>query len=165
MNRHILHPAYIPFFLAFRLVLIPASILTHTGHGLPWLTAGLGCAATLGAEWLTRRMVATPLVDERRRDLVVVVLALIFLGFFPEEGPIGLILWAGIGAAWGAATRGVGFWSTGGPTVAAALAAGALLGASGLFGPGSWLAAAVLGLGVLGLAVWRGRESRKVGAV
>ena len=147
-------PAFLPFFLAFRLVYIPASVLTHSGHGQPWLNVALGCAATLGAEWLTRRIVDEPSLRERRRALVVVILALISLGFFPEEAPIGVILWAGSGAAWGAATRGYQVRSA--PTLAAvgAGAAGALLGAVGLFGPGSWLAAAVLGLGI-----WRGRSN------
>ena len=154
MSRRSFAPALIPFFLAFRLFYIPASILTHTGHGQPWLTVALGCAATLGAEWLTRRTVDEPSLRERRRALVVVILALITLGFFPEEAPIGVILWAGSGAAWGAATRGYQVRSA--PTLAAvsAGAAGALLGAVGLFGPGSWLAAVVLGAGL-----WRGRSN------
>ena len=154
MSRRPLAPAFIPFFLAFRLVYIPASVLTHTGHGLPWLTAALGCTAALGAEWLTRRWRGDPPLRERQRALVVVLLALITLGLFPEEAPIGLILWAGSGAAWAAATRGVELRSTPALTVGGAAAVGALLGATGLFGPGSWLAAAALGAGW-----WYGREN------
>ena len=154
MSRRSFAPALIPFFLAFRLVYIPASVLTHSGHGQPWLNAALGCAATLGAEWLTRRIVDEPSLGERRRALIVVILALITLGFFPEEAPIGVILWAGSGAAWGAATRGYQVRSTHTLAVVGAVAAGALLGAFGLFGPGNWLAAAVLGL-----ELWRGRSN------
>ncbi len=154
MSRRSFAPALIPFFLAFRLVYIPASVLTHSGHGQPWLNAALGCAATLGAEWLTRRIVEEPSLHERRRALVVVILALTILGFFPEEAPIGLILWAGSGAAWGAATRGFEMRSTPILYSVGAVETGALLGATGLFGPGSWLAAAVLGAGL-----WRGRGS------
>lgn len=47
-------PALLLFFLTFRLIYIPASVLTHTGHGLPWLTAALGLIVTFGGEWLTR---------------------------------------------------------------------------------------------------------------
>ena len=150
MGRRILHPAFIPFFFLFRLIYIPASVLSHTGHGSPWLNAVLGCVVTLGAEWLTRRAGVDIARRERQRAVVVVILALVTLGFFPEEAPIGLILWAGSGAAWGAATRGVRMRAT--STVAAvgvgAGAVGMLLGATGLFGPGSWLGAVVLGVGL-----------------
>ena len=154
MGRQVVHPAFIPFFLTFRLIYIPASVLSHTGHGSPWLNAALGCGAALGAEWLARRMGGDPARRERRRALVVVMLALVTLGFFPEEAPIGLILWAGSGAAWGAATRGQGLRATSTSVGAGAGAVGALLGATGLFGPGAWLAAVVL---VVGL--WRGIRS------
>ena len=145
MNCAPVRSAIIPFFIAFRLIYIPASILTHTGHGQPWLTAALGWAATFGGEWLTRRIAGDPSLRERRRGLAVVMLALILLGFFPEEAPIGLILWAGIGAAWGVATRGQGSQARQMFIAVGAVTLGALLGASGFFGPGSWIAAAVLG--------------------
>ncbi len=154
MGRQVVHSSYIPFFLIFRLIYIPASVLSHTGHGSPWLNAALGCGAALGAEWLARRMGGDPARRERRRALVVVILALVTLGFFPEEAPIGLILWAGSGAAWGAATRGQGLRATSTSMAGGAGAVGALLGATGLFGPGSWLAA-----GVLGVGLWRGIRS------
>ena len=112
MSRQVVHPAFIPFFLIFRLIYIPGSVLSHTGHGSPWLNAALGCGAALGAEWLARRFGGDPAPGERRRAVVVVILALVTLGFFPEEAPIGLILWAGSGAAWGAATRGFGLRAT-----------------------------------------------------
>ena len=152
MSRQVVFPAYISFFLVFRLVYIPASVLSHTGHGSPWLNAALGCGAALGAEWLARRMGGDVARRERRRALVVVILALVTLGFFPEEAPIGLILWAGSGAAWGAATRGQGLRATSTSVAAGAAAVGALVGVTGLFGPGSWLAAVVLGAGL-----WLGR--------
>lgn len=148
MGRQILHPAFIPFFFLFRLIYIPASVLSHTGHGSPWLNAALGCVVALGAEGLTRRMGVDIARRERQRAVVVVIMALVTLGFFPEEAPIGLILWAGSGAAWGAATRGVGMQAISTVAAVGAGAVGVLLGAAGLFGPGSWLAAAVLGVGL-----------------
>ena len=156
MGRQIVHSSYIPFFLLFRLIYIPASILSHTGHGSPWLNAALGCVVTLGAEWLTRRTGVDIARRERRRAVVVVILALVTLGFFPEEAPIGLILWAGSGAAWGAATRGLEMRGASTGVVAGSGAVGALLGATGLFGPGSWLAAVVLGVGL-----WLGRSGKE----
>ncbi len=153
MGRQTVHPAFIPFFFLFRLIYIPASVLSHTGHGSPWLNAALGCVVTLGAEWLARRVGGDITRRERQRAIVVVILALVTLGFFPEEAPIGLILWAGSGAAWGAATRGVGLRAASTATAVGAGALGVLLGASGLFGPGSWLAAVVLGVGL-----WLGRR-------
>lgn len=148
MGGQILHPAFIPFFFLFRLIYIPASVLSHTGHGSPWLNAVLGCVVTLGAEWLARRMGVDAALRERQRAVVVVILALVTLGFFPEEAPIGLILWAGSGAAWGAATRGIGWRAVSTSVAVGAGAVGVLLGATGLFGPGSWLGAVVLGVGL-----------------
>lgn len=147
MGRRILHPAFIPFFFLFRLIYIPASVLSHTGHGSPWLNAVMGCVVTLGAEWLARRMGVDIARRERQRAVVVVILALVTLGFFPEEAPVGLILWAGSGAAWGAATRGIGWRAESTSVAVGAGAVGVLLGATGLFGPGSWLGAVVLGIG------------------
>lgn len=148
MGRRTVHPAFIPFFFLFRLIYIPASVLSHTGHGSPWLNAALGCFVTLVAEWLARRVGGDPAPGEGRRAVMVVILALVTLGFFPEEAPIGMILWAGSGAAWGVATRGIGLQATSTAAIFRAGAVGAVLGATGLFGPGNWLAAAVLGVGL-----------------
>lgn len=148
MGRQILHPAFISFFVLFRLIYIPASVLSHTGHGSPWLNAVLGCVVTMGAEWLARRVGIAIARRERQRAVVVVILALVTLGFFPEEAPIGLILWAGSGAAWGAATRGLGMKAASTSAAVGAGVLGVLLGATGLFGPGSWLGAVVLGVGL-----------------
>ncbi len=161
MCRQIVPPAFIPFFLLFRIIYIPASVLSHTGHGSPWLNAALGCVVTVGAEWLARRMGVDIAPRERRRAVVVVILALVTLGFFPEEAPVGLILWAGLGAAWGAATQGQGLGATSTSAAVGSGAVGMLLGATGLFGPGSWLAAVALGIGL-----WvegRGDESEERG--
>ena len=155
MGRQTVHPAFIPFFFLFRLIYIPASVLSHTGHGSPWLNAALGRVVTLGAEWLARRVGGDITRRERQRAVVVVILALVTLGFFPEEAPIGLILWAGSGAAWGAATRGFGLRAASTALTVGAGALGVLLGATGLFGPGSWLAAVMLGIG-LGVGLWVG---------
>ena len=153
MGKWIVHPAFIPFFFLFRLIYIPASVLSHTGHGSLWLNAALGCVVTLGAEWLARRVGGDIAQRERQRAVVVVILALVTLGFFPDEAPIGMILWTGSGAAWGAATRGPRMRAMSTSVAIGAGAVGVLLGATGLYGPGSWLAAVVLGVGL-----WLGRR-------
>ena len=153
MSRQVVYPAFIPFFLFFRLIYIPASVLSHSGHGSLWLNAALGCGAALGAEWLARRVGGDIAQRERQRAVVMLILALVTLGFFPQEAPIGMILWAGSGAAWGAATRGLRMRAESTTLAIGAGALGALLGATGLFGPGSWLAAAMLGIGL-----WVGRS-------
>ena len=153
MGRQVVHPAFLSLFLLFRIVYIPASVLSHTGHGSPWLNAAMGCAVTLGAEWLARRAGFAIGQRERQRAVVAVMLALFVLGFFPEEAPIGMILWAGSGAAWGAATREMGLRAASTLAAVGAGAVGAALGATGLVGPGSWLAAVALGIGL-----WVGRN-------
>lgn len=124
-------------FLTFRVVYIPASILSHSGHGGVWINTILALALTFGGEWLAGRSPRG--LGNRRQDLIVVILSLFLLGFFPEEAPVGLILWAGIGLAWGE-------WKQGVPVSTAwiGLAAGVLLGTTGLFGPGSWMMAILL---------------------
>jgi len=139
LHRHI--PS---IFLAFRLVYIPASVLSHTGHGLPWLTAVAALVATFGMEALARRSLGSASSSRGNRDNWLVILALFLLGLFPEEAPVGLILWAAIGAAWGR-LRG----TAASVTDAAGVIVGVLIGLSGLFGPGSWLMA-----GVLAFSVW-----------
>lgn len=135
-------------FVGFRLIYIPASVLSHSGHGLPWLTAALGLALTFGLEALTRRRGGAPTPGEQWRGRAATVVGLLLLGLFPEEAPIALILWAGIGAAWGAAVRDRPIFM-GRPVAWGLLAAGAALGATGLLGPGSWLMALVLVLDLL----------------
>lgn len=127
----------LPVFFNFRLVYIPASILSHSGHGSVWINAFLGLLLAFGGEWLAGR--SAKRLGNRRQDLIVVILSLLLLGLFPEEAPVGLILWTGIGLAWGEWRRGVlltPHWI--------ALGAGALLGLTGLVGPGSWLMALIL---------------------
>ncbi|MCL4835607.1 MAG: hypothetical protein KJZ86_24420 [Caldilineaceae bacterium] len=137
------------FFLAFRLVYIPASVLSHTGHGLPWLSALGALAATFGLEALTRRQAGAEGQAQRWHRGWFVVLMLFLLGLFPEEAPIGLLLWAAIGAAWARVQPGPGAgihpWAT---------VCGGLLGLTGLIGPGSWLLA-----GLLGLWLWKKRST------
>ena len=145
MNRspwRALLPLYQPLFVGWRLVYVPGNILARSGHGLTWAVALLGLAVVFGGEWLRRRYPS----DGGRRlpaPAWVVILALVLLGFFPEEAPIGLILWAAVGLAWGelardwpARPRGSVGW--------AAFVLGALLGWAGLWGPGSWLMALLL---------------------
>lgn len=136
-----LRSLYAPFFSGWRLIYIPAATLTHAGHGAIWPSALLGLLLTFGGEWLARR--GHGRLDRRRQDLLVVIVALLLLGFFPEETPIGLILWTGIGLAWGELWREEpaipATWNTWWAT-----ALGALLGLTGLLGPGSWLMALLL---------------------
>ncbi len=88
-------------FFAFRLVYIPASILSHSGHGLPYANAALALCATFGMEFLTRRSRQRGAAATRAREIWFVVVALLLLGLFPEEAPTSIILWAAIGAVWG----------------------------------------------------------------
>ncbi len=118
-------------FLAFRIVYIPLSVLTHSGHGAIWLNALLGIVLTFGGEWLGRRSRRTA---DPRREVVMIAVALLLLGIFPEEAPVGLLLWAGMGLAWGRLQ-----WPT--PHDQWGLAAGTILGLTALWGPGSWLMA------------------------
>lgn len=135
-----LHPFLPSVFLAFRLVYIPVSVFAHSGHGLPWLNAAAGLIATFGMEALARRG-----SDEGRPatggKLVALVLVLALIGLFPEEGPVGVILWAAGGALWGwltarEMTPGRLWWP--------GLLLGGLLGLGGWFGPASWLMAGLL---------------------
>jgi len=135
-------------FLTFRLVYIPASVLSHTGHGLPLLNVALALLATFGMEALARRRTAQRETPGGQDHVWIVVLMLLLLGLFPEEAPIGVILWAGIGALWGRLGSRARL-----PRRGPGLLAGALCGLTGLFGPGSWLMAGAL-------AVWAWRRNR-----
>ena len=123
-------------FFTFRLVFIPAFPLTHSEHGPIWGSLVLALALTFGGEWLARQRTAD--VPNPRRDLLVVAASLFLIGLFPEETPIQLILWTGIGLAWGnfqrhrpLATSTTRRWL--------GYVLGAALGLTGLVGPGSWL--------------------------
>ena len=157
-------------FLAFRAVYIPAAVLSHTGHGLPYLNTALVLCATFGMEYLTRRSRSTPAPANRPREVWFVVIALLLLGLFPEEAPTSVILWAAVGAVWGRLWPGresgtqipqkteidadsprinpnssafirVYQWLT---PQWLGLLTGGVLGLTGLFGPGSWLMAGIL---------------------
>lgn len=131
-------PLFSSLFFAFRLVYIPAAILSHTGHGLPWLNAFGALVATFGLEGLSRRG-RRGKSPNGSREVWLIALALALVGLFPEEAPIGVILWAAIGAAWGRLDLGsqrTSDW--------AGLLGGGLLGLTGLVGPGSWLMAVLL---------------------
>lgn len=137
-------------FLAFRLVYIPASVFAHSGHGLPWLTALVGLAATFGLEALVRRGQNAQPGDTPTapgRALAALATALVVIGLFPEEAPVAVILWAVTGALWPRTSPARTSLSWAG------LPAGALLGLTGLFGPGSWLMA--------GLILLWGRRGKK----
>ena len=173
-----LPPFFPSLFFAFRLVYIPASILSHTGHGLPYANAAMVRCATFGMEYLVRRgrKEKRPRVDWR--EIWFVVIALLLLGLFPEEAPIGAILWAAIGAVWARLWPGaqIGTQISQKNTDFAdsirvhprssvfirvhqwlfserwiGLLSGGLLGLTGLVGPGSWLVA-----GLLALWIWQG---------
>lgn len=133
---------YGPLFTGWRFTFIPAVVLTHSGHGWLGLTVLMSWGVALGGEWLRRRQTARDAVD-RRRSLSIVVLSLVLLGFFPEEAPLGIVVWAGVGLAWGEVAR---FWRALPETAVewGVFLAGGLLGGAGLFGPGSWLMALLL---------------------
>ena len=135
-----LHPFLPSIFFAFRLVYIPASILTHTGHGLPFVNTLLVLCATFGMETLTRRSRQSSLAVIRSQEVWFMAIALFLLGLFPEEAPISVILWAAIGAVWGR------LWPGRMPTDLRGLLSGGLLGLTGLVGPGSWLMAGIVAL-------------------
>lgn len=127
---------FIPLFLAFRLVYIPATILSHSEHGGIWLNLILAFLLALGGEWLgrrSRRALAPP-----SALAAMLLVALLFIGFFPEEAPVALLLWLGSGIAWGQLTRGQGYDQGLAETILGA-GVGFGLGALGLFGPASWL--------------------------
>lgn len=156
-NRRSLFSLIPSLFFSFRLVYIPVSILSHTGHGLAWLNIAAGLAATFATEALVRRGQQAGSAFTTRRDGTLVIVALLLLGLFPEEAPIGVILWAAIGAAWGRLGRVNAQPTTIVVRIAVRIAArivalvgGALLGMTALWGPGSWLMA-----GLLALWLWR----------
>jgi hypothetical protein len=153
---------YQPLFTGWRLLFVPASTLARTEHGTPWLMALLALALALGAEWLRReygysRQDGSP-TSSPNRSVLAVIACLFLIGLFPQEGAIGLILWAGIGLAWGEVA---GSW----PPLPfslrqwGALTAGFFLGWIGLAGPGSWIMALVL----VPLFLFQVRGSRRSG--
>lgn len=128
-------------FFTFRLLFIPTFTLTHAAHGPLWISLVLGLGLTFGGEWLAQRRSGH--VTAARRDLLVVAASLFLIGLFPAETPVQLILWAGIGLAWGAYRR-----SQPTPTSTSVqwigYALGAAIGLTGLIGPGSWMMALLL---------------------
>ncbi len=140
------------FFAAFRLAYAPVVGLFHTAHGLPWLIAGLILLFSFGGEWGRRRvntgspskqLSASP--ERGRRATILVILALILLGFTPEEGLVGLILWAAMGLAWVDLLPGPAILGRLGWIEALGWLAGIGVGLLGILGPAPWLAAAVIG--------------------
>ncbi|MBI1299202.1 hypothetical protein GC175_30085 [bacterium] len=136
-------------FTPFRLFFIPAFTLTHGEHGPIWGSLVFALALTFGGEWLARQRTSD--MPNPQRDLLVVAASLFLIGLFPEETPIQLILWTGIGLAWGNLQRHQ-------PQTASTTrrwigyVLGAALGLTGLVGPGSWLMAGVV---ILGFAIPR----------
>ena len=90
-------------------------------------------------EALARRGAEVGTVQATPSRAAGLILALLVVGLFPEEAPIGILLWAGMGAMWARLLPGRGeqLRLTG-------LVSGGLLGLTGLFGPGSWLMAGLL---------------------
>jgi uncharacterized membrane protein YfcA len=135
----------VPLFLSFRLVYIPATILSHSEHGGIWVNLALALLLAFGGEWLGRRS---------RRSLgqpaglrTMLIITLIFIGFFPEEAPVALLLWLGSGVAWGHLTREQSYDQDLAETILGA-GLGFGLGLLGLFGPASWLMALALLMGI-----------------
>ncbi len=128
-------------FTTFRLVFIPAATLTHTAHGPIWIGALLGLLLTFGGEWLTRR--AGRRLTLPRQDLVMIMMSLVLLGLLPEETPVTLILWSGIGLAWGEYARSISPQRSGGSR-RLGYVLGVGIGLTGLIGPGTWIVAILL---------------------
>lgn len=145
-----------PAFAVFRLVYIPATMLTYSGHGGVWLNMVLGLLLTFGGEWLGHR--AKRRYGGRRQDLATVIGALLLLGLFPEESPVVLLLWTAIGLAWGQHRQETRVPPARSETWIGRLVGGAL-GLSGLLGPGSWL------MGLLLLPLLGGHEVNQDPAV
>lgn len=85
--------------LGWREVFVPLVVIGHNQHGLALATAGLAMAAVQIGSWLRRRYgvgAGQPLW----RPAVLAALSLALLGLAPEEGPLGLLLWAAFGLAW-----------------------------------------------------------------
>jgi hypothetical protein len=141
-------PFFAPFFLAFRLIYAPVVGFWHTEHGAPWLIAGLILLFSIGGEWMARRYRSPVTVGDGarpRRGLALVVVALILVGFLPEEGILALILWAGIGLAWADVLPVAGWagWPSGWRGGSGVLA-GIGLGVAGIWGPSPWVVAGVI---------------------
>lgn len=146
------------FFAAFRLAYAPVVGLFHTAHGAPWLITGLILFCSFGGEWARRRvhagspskqLSATP--ARGRRATILIILALILLGFTPEEGLVGLILWAAIGLAWADVLPGQSMLGRLGWIEGLGWLAGIGVGLLGIVGPSPWVVAAVVAvLTVLG---------------
>lgn len=102
----------------------------------------LALALTFGGEWLARQR--TTHIHNWRRDLLVVAASLFLIGLFPEETPVQLILWAGIGLAWGNYSRSVQV-SRSSRAQWLAYIIGTTVGLAGLIGPASWIMALLIG--------------------
>lgn len=139
------------FFLAFRLAYAPVVGFFHTAHGAPWLVAGLILLFSFGGEGV-RRFVETrspprdPFADPTRwrRATLLLILALVLLGFTPEEGLVGLILWAAIGLAWAEILPRQPMLGRLGWVEAGGWLAGLGVGLLGILGPSPWIAALLI---------------------
>lgn len=139
------------FFAAFRLTYAPVVGFFHTAHGNPWLITGLILLFSFGGEWARRRLdtgsahrdpLSSP--TRRRRATILVILALILLGFTPEEGLVGIILWTAIGLAWADVLPGQPLLGSMGWVETSAWLAGMGVGLLGIVGPSPWVAAALI---------------------
>lgn len=146
------YPFALAFFVAFRLAYAPVVGFFHTAHGNPWLITGLILLFSFGGEGV-RRFVETrspprrPLADptRRQRATILIILALVLLGFTPEEGLVGIILWAAIGLAWADLLPGPSMLGRMGWIEVSGWLAGIGVGLLGIVGPSPWIAAAVIG--------------------
>jgi hypothetical protein len=128
-----------PLVYGWREVFVPLAMVVHNQHALVLPTAGLAVAATRLGVWLLY------LAQSRRppqQAALLAGLALIFLGLAPEEGPIGLLLWALFGLTWPILQARLTVLPSSHSWAALWLVLGAVLAGPLALGPGTWLVAA-----------------------
>jgi len=146
-------PFLAAFFMAFRLTYAYVIGFYLTQHGTPWLVTGLIVLFSFGSEWGRRRVNARSasgqLLDNparRQRATGLVILALVFLGFTPEEGLVGIILWTAIGLAWADILPDPPMLPERGWAELTGWLAGMTVGLLGMAGPSPWIAALLIGI-------------------
>lgn len=133
----------------WREVFVPLVVVVHNQHAMVLATAGLAVAATRSGAWLL-----DPAESRRppQQAAWLAGLTLILLGLAPEEGPLGLLLWALFGLTWPVLQARWTAVPSSHPWAALWLILGAALAGPLALGPGAWL----IGAGCLAWAwAWR----------
>ena len=149
----VLAGAFPPAVLGWREVFVPLAVVVHSQHGLVLATAALAVAAGRAGEWFHAR---TGVARPGNQAALVAGLALLLLGFVPEEGPLGLLLWIVFGLAWPALRETVAGLGRTPAAVLAWLLLGMVLAGPLALGPGTWPVAAGCFFLAWRLRAWRG---------